>query len=207
MSLLPFIEELLNVVQRIDIDEYGLIPFMPESDSEEEFAMYPDDYCMCVTIKTLSEPVFTRLQYRSQQTLINLAEEHKLKLMELVNLLSQYMEVQKNLTEDDFTASWTSKTSFCDWDGCVGLATQITEQEYIDNCNNLMGQYEVENECIRDYKLNVYIQTMLSMYQYDNYINDYNDNLDKTNEDITRYKYQMKRMVDYLRKIKRIIQK
>ena len=36
MSLLPFLEELLYTIPIIDGDEYTELPFMPDSDSEEE---------------------------------------------------------------------------------------------------------------------------------------------------------------------------
>jgi len=203
--MLPFLEELRYITRRnyrdnsnvgwvgfswfgepvYVVDENNEPVFMPDSDEdEEEYAMYPDDSCDCITINMLADPpAFTRLQHKSQQTLIKLAEEHKLKLMELVNVLSQYMETQKTLTEDDFIAAWT----------------KLTEQKYIDDCNSLMEHFKLENDCIEDYKVDVYIQTIRSKYVYEEMLQDCYDNLDTTNKSIIHYKYQIERMVDYLR--------
>lgn len=178
-DLYPFLAELSlklweEIMEYQVVDENNEPVFLPDSDSEspEEYAMYPVDSCDCITINMLVDPpAFTRLQYKSQQTLIKLAEEHKLKLLELVDIMSQYMEAQKEY-------------------GGVDVPF-IKEQDYIDECNSLMEHFKLENDCIKDYKRNVYIQMMRSMYLYEEMLLDCYDNLDTTNKSITNYKYQM----------------
>tara|TARA_R110001606_G_C15325203_1_gene645004 strand:+ start:666 stop:1274 length:609 start_codon:yes stop_codon:yes gene_type:complete len=202
--MLPFIEELLNVVQRIDIDEYGLIPFMPDSDSEEEeeeYAMYNDDlhedcYCSeCERKIDIYEPPFTRLQKRNQETLINRNNKIIECAQEEINCWFEYMEEQKHYTKEELEQKLKECFPLYVYDFWNSI-DYVTEQKYRDSCETINIIFKSHTSLLKDVKKTSFIQLLMQENDIKRYI------------DICKESHMNSmKSINHLRKITLMIQK